>query len=144
VIEIMITELNIWAIVVCMLVAFLTGSLWFNPKTFFMIWWKAIGKTDKDIPGQGSVSMGTVWSMTALSSFVQPLFLAIVIGLLFQDGATAWLGMQVGILMWLGFIAPTYLVNRMFAGHGWVVWSIETSNHLVNMILFGLILGAWH
>ena len=141
--QIMFSELNMWAIVVCMFVAFLTGSLWFNPKTFFLIWWKAMGKSEKDM-NVGSGNMGMVWSMTVLSALVQPLFLAIVIGLIFPDGATAWLGMQVGILMWLGFIAPTYLVNKMFAGHGWVVWSIETSNHLVNMILFGLIIGAWH
>ena len=46
-------------------------------------------------------------------------------------------------LLWLGFVAPTYLVNKLFAGHGLKVWAIEVGNHLVNFILFGAILGAW-
>jgi hypothetical protein len=48
-----------------------------------------------------------------------------------------------GFMLWLGFIAPTYLVNKLFAGHGLKVWAIEAGNHLVNFLLFGAILGAW-
>jgi len=48
-----------------------------------------------------------------------------------------------GFMLWLGFIAPTYLVNKLFAGHGLKIWAIETGNHLVNFLLFGAILGAW-
>jgi len=29
-----------------------------------------------------------------------------------------------------GFIAPTNLVNKLFAGHGFKVWAIEAGNHL--------------
>ena len=135
------SDLNIWAIVVCAVVALVSGSLWYNPKTFFFVWWKAIGKTEKDKPG--SDSMGTVFALTTLSSFVQPLLLAIILSLLFPEGASAWLGVQTGFLLWIGFIAPTYLVNKLFAGHGLKAWAIETGNHLLNMLLFGLIIGAW-
>jgi hypothetical protein len=46
-------------------------------------------------------------------------------------------------MLWCGFIAPTYLVNKLFAGHGLKIWAIEVGNHLVNFVLFGAILGAW-
>jgi len=31
----------------------------------------------------------------------------------------------------------------MFAQHGLKVWAIEAGNHLITLVLFGLILGAW-
>ena len=58
-------------------------------------------------------------------------------------GATVASGALAGFMLWLGFIAPTYLVNKLFAGHGLKIWAIETGNHLVNFLLFGAILGAW-
>ena len=58
-------------------------------------------------------------------------------------GATLASGVLAGFMLWLGFIAPTYLVNKLFAGHGLKIWAIEAGNHLVNFVLFGAILGAW-
>jgi hypothetical protein len=46
-------------------------------------------------------------------------------------------------MMWFGFVAPTSLANKLFAGHGFKVWAIEVGNHLLNFLLFGAILGAW-
>jgi hypothetical protein len=58
-------------------------------------------------------------------------------------GATVLSGMLTGLILWFGFIAPTYMVNKLFAGHGLKIWAIEVGNHLVNFVLFGAILGAW-
>lgn len=52
-------------------------------------------------------------------------------------------GMAVGFMLWLGFVAPTNLVNKLFAGHGFKIWAIEAGNHLVNILLFGAILAVW-
>lgn len=52
-------------------------------------------------------------------------------------------GASTGCMRWRGFIAPTYLVNKLFAGHGLQIWAIEIGNHLINVLLFGAILGAW-
>jgi Protein of unknown function (DUF1761) len=62
---------------------------------------------------------------------------------LFPGGATAVDGIVTGALIWAGFVAPTYLVNKLFAGHPIYVWVIETGNHLLNFVLFGLILAIW-
>ncbi len=52
-------------------------------------------------------------------------------------------GALTGFLLWFGFIAPTYLVNKLFAGHSFDIWAIEAGNHLLNFVVFGAILGAW-
>ena len=137
------STVNWLAVVVCVIVSMISGSLWYNPRTFFPIWWKGIGKTGE--PGmQGN--MGMTWTLTILSSFVQAIamsFMVDAMGSLMTGGVSATSGAMTGFMLWLGFIAPTYLVNKLFAGHGLTVWAIEVGNHLLNFVLFGAILGAW-
>jgi len=138
------SAINWLAVIVCVVVSMISGAIWYNPKTFFPIWWKGIGKGEQDTPG--GTNMGVVWGLTILASLVQAIFMALFVHALgsLNGGATLVSGATTGFLLWLGFIAPTYLVNKLFAGHGFPVWGIEVGNHLVNFILFGAILGAWH
>lgn len=137
------SSVNWLAVIVCVVVSMITGSLWYNPRTFFPTWWKGIGKTGE--PGmQGN--MGMTWTLTILSSFVQAIamsFMVDAMGSLMTGGVSAATGAMTGFMLWFGFIMPTYLVNKLFAGHGFTVWAIEVGNHLVNFVLFGAILGAW-
>jgi len=137
-------SINWLAVMVCVVVSMISGTIWYNPKTFFPVWWKGIGKSDSSAPG-ASGGMGLTWGLTILSSFVQAVFMALVVNALGKQGGGSMLvaGAGIGFLMWLGFVAPTYLVNKLFAGHGFKIWAIEAGNHLVNFVLFGAILGAW-
>jgi hypothetical protein len=63
------SSINWWAVVVSVVVSMIVGSVWFNPRTFFPIWWKGIGKSESDDPGMGR-SMGMTWALTILASFV--------------------------------------------------------------------------
>lgn len=137
-------SINWFAVIVCVLVSMVSGSLWYNPKTFFPVWWQGIGKTEKDAPGTSN--MNVTWGLTLLASFVQAVAMAFMVkamGGMMSGGVDALTGAGTGFMLWLGFIAPTYLVNKLFAGHGLKVWAIEAGNHLVNLVLFGVILGAW-
>ena len=137
------STVNWLAVVACVIVSMISGSIWYNPRTFFPTWWKGIGKTGE--PGmQGN--MGMTWTLTILSSFVQAIamsFMVDAMGSLMSGGVSAASGALTGFMLWVGFIMPTYLVNKLFAGHGFKVWAIEVGNHLVNFVLFGAILGAW-
>jgi hypothetical protein len=137
------STVNWLAVIVCVIVSMISGSIWYNPRTLFPIWWKGIGKTGE--PGmQGN--MGMTWGLTILSSFVQAVamsFMVDAMGSLMTGGVSAATGAMTGFMLWFGFIAPTYLVNKLFAGHGLQVWAIEAGNHLLNFVLFGAILGGW-
>jgi hypothetical protein len=140
-----ILSINWLAVLACVVISMISGSLWYNPKTFFPMWWKGIGKTEKDDPG--SNNMGVTWALTVLSSVVQAVFISIavtVMGKITPGGITAGTGILTGLLLWIGVVAPTYLVNKLFAGHGLKIWAIEVGNHLVNFLLFGLVFGLWH
>ena len=139
-------SVNILAVLSCVLISMASGALWYNPKTFFPAWWKGIGKTEEDRPGPAGMTMSLMWTLTVLASLVEALFLAVVINLTdrFLSGGVSLLsGILTGFFLWLGIIAPAYLVNKLFAGHGLKIWAIEAGNHLLNFLLFGLVLGLW-
>lgn len=141
------SSINWLAVLVCVVVTMVSGSLWYNPKTFFPMWWAVVSKGPDQKPGEGQ-NMGVVFGMVIVSSVVQAIAMALMVpamGKLMSAGqATAANGMMTGFMLWAGFVAPTYLVNKMFAGHGFKIWAIEIGNHLVNLVLMGAILGAWH
>ncbi|MEK6752048.1 MAG: DUF1761 domain-containing protein [Chloroflexota bacterium] len=136
------SSINWLAVVACVVVSMVSGSLWYNPKTFFPAWWKVVG-AGREQPGMEN--MGMTWALTVLASFIQAVFMSLMVTAMgsLSGGASLASGATAGFMLWLGFIAPTYLVNKLFAGHGLKIWAIEVGNHLVNFILFGAILGAW-
>jgi hypothetical protein len=138
------SSINWLAVVACVVISMISGSLWYNPKTFFPTWWKVVGKPESE-PGMAG-NMGMTWGLTVLASLVQAIAMALMVtamGGLMPGGPTLVSGAGTGFMLWLGFIAPTYMVNKLFAGHGLKIWAIEVGNHLVNFVLFGAILGAW-
>lgn len=138
------SSINWLAVVVCVLASMMIGGLWFGPKTFFPIWWKAVGKADVQAPGSGT-SMAIVWGLIVVSSFVQAMFMALMVNAMgsLSGGATLGSGALTGFLLWLGFVAPSSLTNKLFADRI-KAWMIEVGNHLVTFVVMGAILGAWH
>ena len=136
-------SINWLAVLACVVISMVSGSLWYNPKTFFPYWWKAIGKGEGQQPGTSN--MAVTWGLTVLASLVQAVALAVVLNIVeaLHGGMSLLSGALTGALLWLGIVAPTYLVNKLFAGHGFKVWAIEVGNHLVNFVLFGALLGVW-
>lgn len=135
-------SVNWLAVIVCVVVSMISGSLWYNPRTFFPAWWEGIGKSGS--PGEGpgmQGNMGMTWALTILSSFIQAVAMSFMVDMM--GAVNAGSGALTGFMLWLGFIAPTYMVNKLFAGHGLKVWAIEAGNHLVNFLLFGSILAVW-
>lgn len=136
-------SVNWFAVVACVVVSMVSGSLWYNPKTFFPMWWQVVGGGRAQ---PGMENMGMTWALTVVSSFVQAVamsFMVTAMGGMMSGGISAATGASTGFMLWMGFVAPTYLVNKLFAGHGLKIWAIEVGNHLVNFVLFGAILGAW-
>ncbi len=136
------SSINWLAVVACVLASMIIGGAWFAPKTFFPIWWKAVGKSDKEDPG--GVSMGMVWGGTIFASFVQAVFMALMVNAMgsMSGGATLGSGAMAGFLLWLGFVAPSSLTNKLFANR-FLAWVLEAGNHLVTFVTMGAILGAW-
>jgi len=138
------SAINWLAVVACVFASMIIGSVWFHPKTFFPAWWKAIGKSDND--GPSNTNMGMVWGLIVFSSFVQAVFMSVMVhamGSMTPGGATLGSGAMAGFLLWLGFVAPSSLTNKLFADRI-KAWMFEAGNHLVTFVVMGAIVGAWH
>jgi len=132
-------SVNWLAVIVCVVVSMIVGSIWFNPKTFYPAWWVAIGRKADEQPGMEN--MGMVWGGTVLASFIEAISMWFMTDMM---GSTTWAsGMATGFMLWLGFVATTSLTNKLFAGQ-LKAWLLEQGNHLIVMLLFGAIMGAWH
>ena len=138
------SSINWLAVLACVVASMIIGSIWFHPKTFFPVWWKAVGKADSQEPGSGT-NMGVVWGLIVFSAFVQAVFMALLVNAMgsMSGGATLVSGAMTWFFLWLGFVAPSSLTNKLFADR-LKAWVLEAGNHLVTFVVMGAILGAWH
>ena len=136
-------ELNWLAIVVAWVAAFAAGAIWFGPKTFFPIWWRAMGKDPNNMEVTGN--MGAIFGGTAVAAFIEAVTVASVIHFvaLATPSFGLWDGAGVGLLLGIGLAAASSLSHRLFAGQGFKVWAIEVASDVVNLTIMGLIIGAW-
>lgn len=140
----MIDSINIPAVLVSWLVAFISGFVWFGPKTFFPTWWRLMGKTSADVPG-GGTNMAATFGSVLIGQLIAILTLAIIMSPLAEFGRVngALDGALVGLLLGFGIAGATALGHRMFAGHGAAVWIIESGNDIINLGIAGAILATW-
>lgn len=137
------SSINWLAVAACVVASMIIGGVWFAPKTFFPIWWKAIGKTDADNPSGSSISMGITWGLIIFCSFVQAVFMSLFVNAMgsMTGGTSLASGAMAGFLLWLGFVAPSSLTNKLFADR-LMAWVLEAGNHLITFVVMGAIVGA--
>ena len=135
-------NINWLGVVLATFSAFASGAIWFGPKTFFPIWWRAMGRDETtEVPGSGN--MGVIFGSTFAGQFVQALGMAALIGKLNEiSDVTVGCGFVTGLVVGLCFAAAPALSHRLFAGHGFKVWLIEVSNDVINLALMGAIIAA--
>ncbi|CAB4820256.1 unannotated protein [freshwater metagenome] len=140
----MFDSINLPAVLVSWFVAFISGFIWFGPKTLFPIWWKLMGKSSKDVPG-GGTNMGLTFGSVLVGQLITIVTLALIMSTLVELGrvSSALDGALVGLLLGFGIAGATALGHRMFAGHGALVWIIESGNDIINLGIAGAILAAW-
>jgi Protein of unknown function (DUF1761) len=130
------SSINWLAVIACVVSNMIIGSIWYNPAVFYKTWQRGLGKTGTE----GASPAPIMWGLTIVAAFVEAIFVSMLVSFM---GGTLAAGLQTGFMVWLGFVATTSIVNHLFAGRPWVVWLIETGNHLVSLLAMGAILGAW-
>ena len=97
------SSFNIIAIAVASFAGFVTGALWFSPKTFFPLWWRALGKSTDEVPGKGT-DMGAIFASLVGSMLIQAVILSGVINGLYENASIAQ-GVIAGIVIGVGISA---------------------------------------
>lgn len=138
------SSINWLAVAACVVASMIIGSIWFSPKTFFPAWWKAIEKPDLDAQGGSNMGMASTWVLVVLASLVQAVFMSLFVNSMgsLTGGTSLASGATAGFLLWLGFVAPSSLTNKLFADR-LKAWVLEAGNHLITFVVMGAIVGAW-
>jgi hypothetical protein len=136
-------SINWVAVLLATLVSFVSGFIWFGPKTFFPIWWKALGKSP-NAATDSQQNMAVVFGSITVALFIQSLVFSIVLG---WYGAkigdlNAASGALAGLIVGVGIVAASPLSHRLMGQHGFKVWILEAGNDVLNYVLMGLVLGA--
>jgi hypothetical protein len=131
-------RLNYVAILVAAVANFLFEAVWYS--LFMAAWESGIDRTEQWLMSHGP-NMGLRFA-TALGSAA---VMAAAISWVVQTTGpqTAWRGIKVAALLWLGFELTAYSTEYVFEVRPWSLLGINGGFWLIGMILMGAIVGAW-
>ena len=131
-------HVNYWAVLVAAVVNMVVGALWYSPMLFSKPWSKLTGKSMEDMQKNAGVG----YSVTTVGALVQSF---ILVNLVKDLGVTTLgKGLELGLVLWLAFVAATTVADTVFAGRSWKLWQINTGYFLVVLLINGALLSVWH
>lgn len=133
--------LNILGIIAAFGFSFVSGAIWFGPKTFYPIWMKARGITSGQLTTQQN-KPALLFGGTIIGILIQTLTLALIITRLQNQNSDFSIadGALVGFAVGVGIAAFASLSHRLFGGESVKVWIIETANDALNLTIAGMII----
>jgi hypothetical protein len=133
--------LNLVGVLVAFVVSFISGGIWFGPKTFYPIWMKARGIDSGQLTRQQN-KPAVLFGGTIVGLIIQTFTLALIISSLQAGNAefTVADGALVGAVLGVGIAAFASLSHRLFGGENFKVWIIETANDALNLTIAGAII----
>ena len=139
------TGLNIVGVIVAFGFSFVSGAIWFGPKTFYPIWMKARGIQSGQLTSNQNKPV-LLFGGTILGVLVQTLTLALVINSLQHAGAEIGVsqGAGIGFALGVGMAMFASLSHRLFGGETLKVWLIETANDALNLTVAGAIIAYFN
>lgn len=137
--------LNFIGILVAFGFSFVSGAIWFGPKTFYPVWMRARGNSSGQLTSAQN-KPALLFGGTILGILLQTLTLGVVINSLQKadpnfsvaNGAVVGLALGVGIGMFAS------LSHRLFGGENLKVWVIETANDAINLTVAGAIIAFFN
>lgn len=138
-----VSGVNLLAVLVAMIAAFLLNVAYFNGRTMYPVWVRALGRDAQE--AWTGPPMGVTFGLTALALLVQAWMLGVLLALVRNGGedVTWWSGLMIGALVGATLAAAPALGHRLFSGQGLRVWLIESGADILGLALMGGILGAW-
>ena len=139
------TGLNLIGVLVAFFVSFISGAIWFGPKTFYPVWMKEKGVASGQL-NENQNKPVLLFGGTIVGVLIQTLTLGLIINSLqhgqsnfgILDGAGVGFALGVGIAMFAS------LSHRLFGGENIKVWIIETANDAINLTIAGAIIAFFN
>jgi uncharacterized protein YacL len=130
--------INLVAVVVAIIAAFIVGWLWYSPVLFGRTWMRLMGVTPesmKDISVRDSY----------LGNILGTVIMAVVIAVLFSyaDINTPTEAISWSLLIWLGIVMPFGFNDVVFGKKHWRLWFLNGGHQLLTLLVMGYIIALW-
>ena len=137
--------MNFVGILIAVVVSFISGGIWFGPKTFYPIWMKARGHSAGEMAANQNKA-GVMFGATFVALVVQILTLGLIITSLQKHQSNIGIldGAGIGLALGVGISMFSSLSHRLFAGESFKVWIIETTNDAINLTIAGAIIAFFN
>ena len=137
--------LNLIGVIVAFGFSFVSGAIWFGPKTFYPIWMKGRGIASGQLNSNQNKPL-ILFGGTIIGVLVQTLTLALVINSLAHAGVNIGIydGAGIGFALGVGIAMFASLSHRVFGGDSLKVWLIETANDAINLTVAGVIIAFFN
>jgi hypothetical protein len=130
---------NYLAILVAAIACFLFEAGWYS--YFMQAWLNGIGRTKEWLMSSAGYNPAVQYGTALLGAAVMATAISCVTQL--TGPQTAWRGIKVGALLWLGFEATTWSTEYVFEVRPLSLLGINAGYWLLGMMLMGAIVGAW-
>lgn len=139
------TGLNLVGVLVAFGFSFVSGAIWFGPKTFYPLWMKERGIASGQLNSNQNKPV-LLFGGTILAVLIQTTILALVINSLQQAGTDIGIsdGAGIGFALGVGIAMFASLSHRLFGGENIKVWLIETANDAINLTVAGAIIAFFN
>ena len=136
---------SIVGILVAFVFSFISGAIWFGPKTFYPVWMRAKGNSSGQLTAEQN-KPALLFGGTILGILIQTITLALIINSLQANGAElgAIQGAGIGLALGVGIGMFASLSHRLFSGESLKVWVIETANDALNLTVAGAIIATFN
>ena len=132
---------NYLSLVIAFGFSFVSGAIWFGPKTFYPIWMRARGIPSGQLTANQNKPV-ILFGGTIVGVLIQTITLGLVMNSLHVHGMDIGVidGAGIGLALGLGIGACASLSHRLFGGDSIKVWIIETANDVINLTVAGAII----
>lgn len=132
---------NYLAVVAAAVAAFAVGAVWHSPIGFGKQWMRMMGLSEQDMhkmPLSPMQAMVGGFFATLLTAYV----LAFLISL--TGAGTPQTALQLGLWVWLGFLAPTLANGWLWEGKSLNLFGFNAAYALVSIEVMAVVLGLLH
>jgi surface polysaccharide O-acyltransferase-like enzyme len=138
-----VTGVNLWAVLVAAVATMVVGFLWYSPFLFARPWMLAMGydPDNKSKLDEMRKSAGKSYALSFVASLVAAFVLGKIIDVTTVDSALY--GMKIGFAVWLGFVTTVQLTAKLFGNQPTKLYLINTGYQLVCYLVMGAILAVW-
>ena len=140
-----ISGLNFVGVLIAFAISFVSGGIWFGPKTFYPIWMKERGMESGQLDSNQN-KPAILFGSTIVAVLIQTLTLGVIITSLQAHNSSigALKGAEIGLLLGVGIGMFASLSHRLFGGDNFKVWLIETANDAINLTIAGAIIAYFN